>query len=162
MDLSLINSLGGEVYPYQRNIMKIHKKLFPEDIIDFSSYLIDYTEKSFWIEYKSYFINKKHLVFLPNREKTFLWIIDKEGFKIALESIKNPYSERGCISHSNLTKGQKAIQGGEVFFDENKIAYVNSNSSKYGNVTELEFNNAILFISSLNIFNKVININKKL
>ena len=56
----------------------------------------------------------------------------------------------------------KQYKGEKFFFASNKIAYINRNSSKYGNVTKLEFNNAIKYIHNLHIFRKIVIINDAL
>ena len=116
---SLILNLGGEVAPYDRNFEKKGKKLsFGEDD-DFSSNLVNYKTNDFWVKYLNYFVDERFIIdntFIIDRKKSFLWVIDATGLKIILESTPNPRSDRGCVCHTNITNGGKAIQGGEIFF----------------------------------------------
>lgn len=62
----------------------------------------------------------------------YLWIINDNGLFLQLEDTPNPNAERGCICHTNLTKGEKAYQGGELWFHEDGTVYVNYASGRYG------------------------------
>jgi len=68
------------------------------------------------------------------REKCFLWVITSESFIIAREKIRNIKRSHDSeyICHTNLTSAGKAYIGGELFFGEDGIIYVNNFSDRYG------------------------------
>ncbi len=88
----------------------------------------------------------------------YLWVIDKKGLKIVRELNEFTASERGYVSHTNLTGGGKAYSGGEVWFiSENKVR-INAGSGAYGkswknrdkeHLTQYEYNKAIEFWKGL-------------
>lgn len=65
----------------------------------------------------------------------YLWIIDENGLRIILESTPNLQAARGIVCHSNITAGQRALQGGEVWFLSEDSVMLNFNSGRYGAAT---------------------------
>ena len=66
-----------------------------------------------------------------------LWVIRPADVPVALEHCE--WGESKCIKHSNLTGGDPAHSGGEIWFiDTDRIA-VNANSGRYGAKSEAEF-----------------------
>ena len=68
-------------------------------------------------------------------DKKYLWIIDKNGFKVIPEATLNPFAgkdDRKVVCHTNITGGAEALQGGEVWFSTNKEAVINFKSGRYG------------------------------
>ena len=66
----------------------------------------------------------------------YLWIIDSMGMKLILEATPNPAAERQIVCHSNLTGGERALQGGELWFGTDEKIYINFRSGRYGAITE--------------------------
>lgn len=66
----------------------------------------------------------------------YLWIITERGLHIILEQTPNPDSARGIVCHSNLTGGQSALQGGELWFGTDNKIYINYRSGRYGAESE--------------------------
>lgn len=66
----------------------------------------------------------------------YLWVINDDGLFIQLEATPNPNAERQCICHTNLTNGEKAYQGGEIWFHEDGTVYINYASGRYGASTK--------------------------
>ena len=62
----------------------------------------------------------------------YLWLIDEEnGLRIIEENTPAP-SERGIVCHTNISGGKKALQGGELWFCDNGLVYLNYRSGRYG------------------------------
>lgn len=70
----------------------------------------------------------------------YLWVINKEAeLLILLEVTENKDNEiRGHICHSNLTKGEEAYQGGELWFMENGEVYITFSSGRYHAFNKLQ------------------------
>ena len=62
----------------------------------------------------------------------YLWIIDENGLRILLESTPNLQAARGIVCHSNITGGEPALQGGEVWFLSEDSILLNFRSGRYG------------------------------
>jgi len=69
--------------------------------------------------------------------RMYLWVLKDEKIFIAHEAIPVD-SDRGFICHSNITAGEKAIIGGELWFlkeaDGNIKVYINFDSGRYKTV----------------------------
>jgi hypothetical protein len=67
-------------------------------------------------------------------EKCYLWIIDDKSIKMLRERTRNVKRAHKpqCICHTNLTGGQPARLGGEVFFCEDGRVFLNPYSDRYG------------------------------
>ncbi|HEY5325918.1 MAG TPA: hypothetical protein VIJ27_02875 [Mucilaginibacter sp.] len=73
----------------------------------------------------------------PYPLKCFLWIIDVISVKILWEmtpnlSRKKSIPEKPYVCHTNITGDGEAYIGGEMYFCENGITYINFNSDRYG------------------------------
>lgn len=73
----------------------------------------------------------------------YLWIISTDGLVIIPEQTPNQNAARGVVCHTNLTEGKAAIQGGELWFGEDDVVYINNKSGRYG-ATTLKEREAIL------------------
>ena len=62
----------------------------------------------------------------------YLWVIDKQGLKLILESTPNPHAGRKIVCHTNITGGAAALQGGELWFGDDGKTYLNFKSGRYG------------------------------
>lgn len=66
----------------------------------------------------------------------YLWVITTSGMHLILEDTPNPASPRQKVCHSNITGGQAALQGGELWFGTDEKIYINYRSGRYGALTE--------------------------
>lgn len=81
-----------------------------------------------------------------------LWVIDARGVPHILEiAAISPALESGRAKHTNLTGGEPAWCGGELWFDtpRTETLYVNGCSGRYGPITEQELRDAISVFESL-------------
>jgi len=82
-------------------------------------------------------------------EGKYLWLIDGEGLKILLEITPNPESKRGVVCHTNITGGQPALHGGELWFGDDSRVYLNNKSGRYGNPTKQQRQAVLDYFRSL-------------
>ena len=70
------------------------------------------------------------------RDKCFLWVIDQTMIRIVREKTRNikRTHDPNYVCHTNLTEGQNAHVGGEMFFAEDGRVFVNPFSDRYGGV----------------------------
>lgn len=68
----------------------------------------------------------------PPMQGKYLWIIDESGLKLISEATSNPYAARGVVCHTNITGGDPAYQGGELWFGDDGKVYINNRSGRYG------------------------------
>lgn len=70
------------------------------------------------------------------QEKSYLWVIDQTMIKIVRERTRNVLRthDPNHVCHTNLTGGQTAHVGGEMFFAEDGRVYINPFSDRYGGV----------------------------
>lgn len=69
----------------------------------------------------------------------YIWVIDNNGLRMMLDSVPNPQAterNEANVCHTNITGGKKALQGGELWFDENGTVYINNLSGRYGAINE--------------------------
>ena len=66
----------------------------------------------------------------------YLWVIIETGMHIILEATVNDASQRKKVCHSNITGGQAALQGGELWFGTDEKVYINYRSGRYGAMTD--------------------------
>lgn len=71
----------------------------------------------------------------PDKKLTYLWVIDDAGLKIIFEDT-NSSAERGCACHTNITGGDKAYHGGEMWFFSDYDVLINHNSGRYNHGSE--------------------------
>jgi hypothetical protein len=136
LDISddLIKRLGPPVEPFERqnNIRNPKRQPLTGETLSFDKEVVSFNS--------SKEISKQNLITTQagrySSETKYLWIIDIKGqLLLILESTPNPTALRKMVCHSNITKGGKALQGGELWFvDERKIA-LNFKSGRYGAYT---------------------------
>ncbi len=68
----------------------------------------------------------------------YIWVINKdEIIEILWEGLLNPedtlFNE---VKHTNITAGEKAFHGGELFFGKDNTIYINNGSDRYGDAKE--------------------------
>lgn len=79
------------------------------------------------------------------RGHTYLWVIGKQRVPVALESIDFGRTLKTCvIKHTNLTGGEAAHCGGELWFLSEKSVVISGSSGRYGPKTEQELTDAVL------------------
>lgn len=68
----------------------------------------------------------------------YIWVISKdEIIEILWEGQVNPEDALyGEVKHTNITAGEKAYHGGELFFGKDNCIYINNVSDRYGNANE--------------------------
>ncbi|MBA7532092.1 hypothetical protein ES705_24318 [subsurface metagenome] len=68
------------------------------------------------------------------KEKCFLWVIDETMIRIIRENTRNVKRthDSTCVCHTNLTGGEKAHVGGEMFFADDGRVFINPFSDRYG------------------------------
>ena len=129
----LVIRLGPEVEPFERfnkNQIKGSKKVMPRVVLvgeksSFDEFIIDYVRDGCQYPQTT---NVENLSF----ETRYLWIINKEGLFLILENTPNLEASRGVVCHSNITKGEKALQGGELWFISSNYVVINFKSGRYG------------------------------
>jgi hypothetical protein len=74
------------------------------------------------------------------RDARHLWVIRSDDVPVALEAcVWGKALKSGCIKHSNLTGGDKAHSGGEIWFIGDDRIAVNASSGRYGAESDGEF-----------------------
>ncbi|MBO0931169.1 hypothetical protein [Fibrella aquatilis] len=68
----------------------------------------------------------------------YLWVIDRYGLKLILEATPNNALARGIVCHTNITGGEPALQGGELWFGDDGKVYINNKSGRYGSATPVQ------------------------
>jgi hypothetical protein len=67
------------------------------------------------------------------RGNTYLWVIDQNSIPAALETVEvGQQLASGVIKHTNLTGGQSAHCGGEVWFINEDDLLIGGSSGRYG------------------------------
>lgn len=80
----------------------------------------------------------------------YLWVIDYDGLKIILEATPNPKrTTRPIVCHTNITGGQPAFHGGELWFGEDEKVYINNASGRYGNAEPDQWDAVIDYFASV-------------
>lgn len=79
----------------------------------------------------------------------YLWIINHDGLFILLEFTPNPDAARGVVCHTNITKGAKALQGGELWFISSRHVVINYKSGRYGAETDIQQEAVVDYFKSL-------------
>jgi hypothetical protein len=65
----------------------------------------------------------------------YLWVIKPDGRLFVIFEHTPVNSRRGHACHTNITGGEKALQGGEMWFLGDKRVFVNFKSGRYGRTT---------------------------
>jgi hypothetical protein len=142
----LLERLGPEVEAFERanrNTESITKRtILKGEIKSFDQNVIDLTDGH---------IDNPVLTDMDNLnfETRYLWIINHNGLFIILENTQNLDASRKVVCHSNITKGEKALQGGELWFLSASNLIINYKSGRYGAETEDQENSVIEYFESL-------------
>ena len=125
-----IQEMGPEIFAFERanNGSKIE---VGEDIV-FENEIYNATEDE--KPENVIIVLKKDIESNPSKGR-YLWIINKEGLWIILESTKCSASSRGCVCHTNISGRTLALQGGELWFGEDDTIYINYRSGRFGGKT---------------------------
>jgi hypothetical protein len=146
-----IDEMGPEVYPFERK--NFSNQLQPGEDIIFSELIFDATEGG--IPTNAIIVNRDSIDQNPSYGR-YLWIIDKRGLWILLETTENFKASRGHVCHTNITGGKQALQGGELWFEgENKIS-INFYSGRYGGTTTNHWIAVVKYFKSLNYIVNVV------
>ncbi len=125
---NLLMQLGPEVEPFERT--GYDRKIEEGEDILFNCYnATDDDRPTDVLE-----VDPTEIDSNPQHNK-YIWIICKNGLYIILEATKNDKAKRGCVCHSNITEGKKALQGGEMWFGNDRRIYINYKSGRYGAIT---------------------------
>lgn len=82
----------------------------------------------------------------PSDAGRYLWVFDPRGVPYILEAAEvSPPLASGRVKHTNLTGGQPACCGGELWFDgpQARRLYVNGASGRYGPRTPQQLEDAV-------------------
>ena len=130
----LVKRLGPAVEPFERiKDQQPSLRVREGEAIPFNSEIYDATDGGrpkdvITVALDSINSNDKH--------GRYLWVINENGLWMLLEAIVNTKAERGNMCHTNITGGEKALQGGEMWFDINfdntQKVYINYDSGRYG------------------------------
>lgn len=136
-----LQNLGESVGPFERTNFK-RKVLKGEDLKEeFARFVYDATDN----DYPSNRLKASAEDIMEGKAENqkYLWIINKDGLFIIPEQTKNSDAGRGVVCHTNLTGGGAANQGGELWFDNDGMVYINNKSGRYG-ATTLSQRNAVI------------------
>ena len=133
----LLDRLGPEVKPFERFNKNKHqntpeRKPLKGETDSFESHVLDVTKNFNSLNIIT--TTKKKL----NFDTKYLWIIDKNGLYIIPEKTENLRAARQVVCHSNITRGKKALQGGELWFLSKKEIVINYKSGRYGAESEIQ------------------------
>lgn len=127
-----IKELGPEISPFERNPEGLRSIIDGEGIV-FTEHIYDATKNG--KPPNLILVNPYEIENNPPYGR-YLWVINKEGLWLILEATPNPESKiRGCVCHTNITGGAKALHGGELWFGEDDTIYYNFKSGRYGHPT---------------------------
>jgi hypothetical protein len=178
----LINRLGPEVLPFERT--EPSKKPAEEEVIDFSQQAYNAIKDDSPTPYSHHVmaneikitgqLDEKQSVGSDSLSipynKMYIWLIYiKDGgleFRIIPDSMENSEGKkkvggRPNVCHSNISAGDKALQGGECWWcDETKTMYVNYKSGRYRAVTMAQWDAVIEFFNYVG-YKNVVRINPK-
>ena len=137
-----IENLGPNVMPFERRANLQFKVQEGEALTEiFQTVVYDATEDS--LPSNVILADKLSILNGGADDAKYLWIIDENGLKIIPEQTANPFAGRKVVCHTNLTGGQLALQGGELWFDAEGHVYLNNKSGRYG-ATTLKHREAVL------------------
>jgi hypothetical protein len=146
----ILNKLKPSVEPFERKnftrkVRDSEKKILPS--IQLTSSILPEIIKVFTQTEILEFIEQASIV------GKYLWVIDEEnGLRIIEENTPNPNFDlkaKKIVCHTNITGGEKALQGGEMWFCSNGVLYFNYWSGRYGAVTELQKQGVIEYFEYL-------------
>ena len=122
-----IDALGPEVLPFERE--NFRRPVEKGEAILFNTLIYDVSRMGKPVNVVRV---SSEIALQQSRIGRYLWIIDKDGLKILFEATPNPEAKRGVVCHTNITGGQSALQGGELWFGDADKVYLNYQSGRYG------------------------------
>ncbi|TAE31798.1 MAG: hypothetical protein EAZ91_06700 [Cytophagales bacterium] len=122
-----IDELGPEVLPFERK--DFSRPVEEGEDILFDTFIHDVSSMGKPVNVVKV---SSETALQQSRTGCYLWIIDKYGLKILFEAIPNLEAKRGVVCHTNITGGQPALQGGELWFGDDDKVYLNYQSGRYG------------------------------
>lgn len=158
---TLIEQMGPETNPFGRK-PEVNQTVHNEEKIDFSQMAFNAINDGS-PEPKIY-IQLDEVEKLP-KDKMFIWLVYlKNGevhFKMIPDSTENPDGKkivggRKNVCHTNLSAGEKALQGGECWWcEDSKTMYVNRKSGRYGAITKPQWDAVLEFFKFVGYQNVV-------
>ena len=103
-----IAALGPEVRPFERSgflreVLEGEDIIFFDDVINASNGVVPIHARK--VDPGAILSNQP-----PDKER-YLWIIDRHGLKLILESTLNPHADRKVVCHTTITGGKPVLQG---------------------------------------------------
>lgn len=134
------NQLPPMVMPYGRSLKGAERKILKDGEIETDgfnplSYEAEFNGEPENVVYITEEEIEAHLNVRGRfQEKCFLWVIDETIIRIIRELTQNikRTHDPTCVCHTNLTGGQLAHMGGEMFFSEDGRVFINPFSDRYG------------------------------
>ena len=123
--------LGPAVLPFERR--NFDRDMQDGEAIHFIDHLYDATDDGKPEDVVE--VNPDTIELDPETGR-YLWVITEAGMHIILEATPNDASPRKNVCHSNITGGQAALQGGELWFGTDEKIYINYRSGRYGAMSE--------------------------
>ncbi len=134
--------LGPAVKPFERINFSSHIQKGEAITEPFKDTVYDATENN--LPPNAILAEKQEILNGEANHAKYLWVIDQNGLVIIPEQIPNPEAGRGVVCHTNLTGGNPAMQGGELWFDTEGVVYLNNKSGRYGINITLKQREAVL------------------
>jgi hypothetical protein len=77
-------------------------------------------------------------------ERKYLWVIDKDyELRILPERTQNPHTDRGYACHTNITGGNGARHGGELWYGKDSIVFINNSSGRFYTLSSEEWQTVV-------------------
>lgn len=118
--------LGPSVLPFERR--GFDRELQEGEAIPFFEYLYDATEDGKPEDVVE--VNPDTIELDPESGR-YLWVMRETGLHIILEATPNPEAPRKIVCHTNITGGERALIGGELWFGTDEKVYINFQSGRY-------------------------------
>lgn len=155
---------GSSISPFERSIKSEEKKILRDgessnrEFQDFIHDAIEDGKPDY--NYVEVTDEEIELYIKPTgryKEKCFLWIIDEISIKILREKTRNVLRtfDPECVCHTNLTGGEKAFAGGELFFGEDGNIYINPFSDRYGNLNSQQWETVLSYFKRVGYDNLI-------
>lgn len=126
-----IELLGPAALPFERQ--GFQREMLEGEDIHFVDHLYDATDDG---KPENVVEVNPETIELDPETGRYLWVITETGMHIILEATPNDASPRKKVCHSNITGGQAALQGGELWFGTDEKVYINYRSGRYGAMTD--------------------------
>jgi hypothetical protein len=89
----------------------------------------------------------------------YLWVLNEQGIKILWEGVENLQDvEDYSVKHTNISGGDTAFHGGELFVHENKKIYINNKSDRYGDSETEQWNAVIVYFKKVYVDYEIIDL----